>query len=188
MIGRRVGPVLRAVVDRRTVQTDTGFYYIARLACGHECIVFPQDGRADNPRRNCKECQRGSRAKAIYMDRLDGKQLPGPKARKCRKCNEDARWPYKLCALHLEEVRKKKREPDETVVALRQAVTAFDHAIGIVRRVLERLEHPDQANPGDIICAECIRPALPGLARCEKHIRICSASTKRHREHSRRRS
>jgi hypothetical protein len=185
---RRVAPAMRAVVDRRVVKTDTGFFCIVRLACGHECNVFPQDGHADTPRRNCKECQNASRAKAIYMDRLDGKKLDGkkpPKLQKCRRCNEGARWPYALCSTHLEEVRRKKRDPDETVVALRQAVKAFDDVVAMVRRVIERLEHPGVASPGDIICSECMARARPGLTRCEKHLRMVRASVKRHQSRRR---
>lgn len=185
---RRSRPSMRTVIDRREVKTETGHYCIERLSCGHEVTVFPQVHNLDSDRRNCKECQNGAKAKAHYLDSLEHKKPGKLPKRQCAHCQRRARWPYKLCKYCLGEARLRKGQAGETVQCLRQAADTFEDiskkagsASALIRRALEGLERASVAIPGSILCAECMAEAIPGKARCSRHLAMLRKSAKRHR-------
>jgi hypothetical protein len=99
-------PIMRKIVSRRRVDTETGFFYIETLSCKHIHYAFPADTEGMKAKsRSCHECLRYARAGAHWLGRLIGRKPPKAESKQCRRCDKPARWPYKLCKKHLREFR-----------------------------------------------------------------------------------
>ena len=98
--------IMRAVISRREVKTETGRYFIETLSCKHQQPAFPEAQKADAKRRSCHQCLKETQTEVAYLSRLQTTKKPSkPDTEQCARCGNPAVWPWKLCKVHLTQMR-----------------------------------------------------------------------------------